>query len=114
PDHPGFGLSRATPGYGYAPREHAAVLEQFVEQLDLQDVTLMVEDWGGPIGFAVATRHPQRFSSFVIGTTWAWPKNDSCTQVFSGVLGGPIGGYLILKRNFFVERILPGNAKRSL
>lgn len=112
PDHPGFGLSRAAPGYGYTPREHAEVLEQLVEQLDLQDVTLMVQDWGGPIGFAVAIRHPQRFSRFVIGNTWAWPKTDPSTQVFSRVLGGPIGGYLILQRNFFVEKLLPGNVKR--
>ena len=112
PDYPGFGLSRAGPGYGYTPAEHAAVLERFVEQLDLQGVTMMVQDWGGPIGFAVATRHPERFSGFVIGNTWAWPKADSVTRVASCLLGGPLGGYLILQRNFFVEKILPGSVKR--
>jgi haloalkane dehalogenase len=113
PDHPGFGLSRAAPGYGYTPREHSTVLEQFVGQLDLTDVTMMVQDWGGPIGFAVATRHPERFSKFVIGNTWAWPKSDPGTQIFSRVLGGRVGANLILRRNFFVERILPGNVKRK-
>jgi haloalkane dehalogenase len=112
PDHPGFGLSRAAPGYGFTPAEHADVLEKLVTQLDLTDVTMMVQDWGGPIGFAVATRHPDRFSAFVIGNTWAWPKADLGTQVFSRVMGGPMGGYLILKRNFFVEKIVPGNVKR--
>jgi haloalkane dehalogenase len=112
PDHPGFGLSSAPAGYGYTPAEHAAVLERLIEQLDLEDVTMMVQDWGGPIGFAVATRHPDRFSAFVIGNTWAWPKADPGTQVFSRVLGGPIGGYLILRRNFFVKQILAGNVKR--
>jgi len=112
-DHPGFGLSRAPGGYGYTPREHADVLDRFVERLDLTDVTMMVQDWGGPIGFAVATRHRERFSRFVIGNTWAWPKSDLGTQVFSRVLGGPIGGYLITRRNLFVENILPGNVKRT-
>jgi haloalkane dehalogenase len=112
PDHPGFGLSRAGPGYGYTPREQAAVLEQLVAQLDLSGVTMMVQDWGGPIGFAAATRHPERFAAFVIGNTWAWPKSDPGTQIFSRLLGGPIGGYLILRRNFFVEKIIPGNVKR--
>jgi haloalkane dehalogenase len=111
PDHPGFGLSRAGPGFGFTPAEHAAVLERFVQELDLSDVTMMVQDWGGPIGFAVATRHPDRFSAFVIGNTWAWPKADPGTQLFSRLLGGPIGGYLILRRNFFVEKIIPGNVK---
>ncbi len=112
PDHPGFGLSRAAPGYRFTPAEHASVLEQLVERLNLENVTLMTQDWGGPIGFAVATRHPDRFSGFVIGNTWAWPKSDPGTQIFSRILGGPVGGYLILKRNFFVEKILPGNVKR--
>jgi haloalkane dehalogenase len=111
PDHPGFGRSRAAPGYGFTPAEHADVLERLVLELDLRDVTMMVQDWGGPIGFAVAVRNPDRFRAFVIGNTWAWPKSDFGTQVFSRLLGGPIGGYLILKRNLFVEKILPGNVK---
>jgi haloalkane dehalogenase len=111
PDHPGFGLSKAGPGYGYTPAEHAQVLEQLVLQLGLEDVTMMVQDWGGPIGFAVATRHPERFAAFIIGNTWAWPKSDFGTQVFSRMLGGPLGRYLILRRNFFVERIIPGGVK---
>lgn len=112
PDHPGFGLSVAPPGYGYTPAEHAAVLERLVLELDLHNVTMMVQDWGGPIGFAVATKHPERFSAFVIGNTWSWPKADLGTQVFSRLLGGPVGRYLILQRNFFVERIIPSGVRR--
>src|SRR4051794_37821456 len=112
PDHPGFGLSEAPSGYGYKPAEHADVLETLILELDLKDVTMMVQDWGGPIGFAAATRQPDRFSRFVVGNTWAWPKSDPGTQLFSRLLGGPIGGYLILRRNFFVERIIPGGVRR--
>jgi haloalkane dehalogenase len=112
PDHPGFGLSSAPPGYGYTPAEHSRVLEELVAQLELADLTMMVQDWGGPIGFAVATRQPDRFARFVIGNTWAWPKADPGTQLFSRLLGGPIGGYLILRRNFFVEKAIPGSMKR--
>jgi haloalkane dehalogenase len=112
-DYPGFGLSRAAPGYGFTPAEHAGVVEQLVLELDLRDVTMMVQDWGGPIGFGVATRHPDRFRGFVVGNTWAWPKSDPGTQIFSRLLGGPLGGYLIKNRNFFVEKILPSNVKRK-
>src|SRR3712207_4893540 len=80
---------------------------------DLEGITMMVQDWGGPIGFRVATRHPDRFAAFVIGNTWAWPKSDLGTQAFSRFLGGPVGGYLILQRNFFVERIIPGGVRRK-
>jgi haloalkane dehalogenase len=112
-DYPGFGLSSPAAGYGFTPAEHAAVLEQLVLQLDLSQLTMMVQDWGGPIGFAVATRHPERFTAFVIGNTWAWPKSDPGTQLFSRLLGGPIGRRLILNRNVFVERILPGGVRRT-
>jgi len=112
PDLPGFGFSTPAAGFGFRPSEHSQVIERFIEALDLRDITLMVHDWGGPIGFAAATRHPERFSAFVIGNTWAWPKADPVTRVAACLLGGPLGGYLILQRNFFVEKILPGSVKR--
>jgi haloalkane dehalogenase len=112
-DLPGFGLSRRPAGeYGFTPHEHAVVIERFVEELDLRDVTLLVQDWGGPIGFAVAGRQPERFRAFVIGNTWAWPMSGNRgAQVFSRVLGSPLGRYLITRRNLFVERILPGGTR---
>jgi haloalkane dehalogenase len=110
-DLPGFGLSQAPPGYGFTPAEHARMLERFVTHLDLTGAAVMVQDWGGPIGFAVAGRHPDRFARFVIGNTWAWPKADPGTWAFSRFLGGPVGRRLILNRNLFVERILPGGVR---
>ncbi len=110
-DLPGFGLSRAAPGFAFTPAEHARVVERLLLELDLTGVTMMVQDWGGPIGFAAATRHPERFAAFVIGNTWAWPKADLSTQLFSRLLGGPLGAYLILRRNFFIENILANNVK---
>jgi hypothetical protein len=65
-----------------------------------------VDEGSGP------TRQPHRFARFVIGNTWAWPKSDPGTQLFSRLLGGPIGRYLILQRNFFVEQIIPRGVKR--
>jgi haloalkane dehalogenase len=112
-DYPGFGLSTAPEGYGYTPVEHSRVVERLVNELDLRDVTIMVQDWGGPIGFSVATHNADRFAAFVIGNTWAWPKSDPDTQVFWRFLGGPIGKRLILNRNLFVERILPGGVRRT-
>jgi haloalkane dehalogenase len=113
PDLPGFGLSKETPdGYGFTPPEHAGVIERLVEQLDLRQVTLLCQDWGGPVGFDVAGRQTERFHAFVIGNTWAWPMTGNRgARVFSGVLGSALGRYLILKRNLFVERLLPGGTR---
>jgi haloalkane dehalogenase len=114
-DYPGFGLStgNVAPGYAFRPQDHARVVHQLVEQLDLGNITLLTQDWGGPIGFAAAARAPDRFTRFAIGNTWAWPMTGNLgARVFSAFLGGPIGGYLIKRRNFFVERIIPGGTKR--
>lgn len=61
----------------------------------------------------MATRQPERFTAFVIGNTWAWPKSDLFTQLFARTLGGPLGRYVIGKRNFFVERAIPGGVRRK-
>ena len=44
----------------------------------------------------------------MIGNSWAWPKSDLPTQLFSRFLGGPVGRRLIANRNMFVEQVLPG------
>ena len=68
-DYPGFGLSTARNGYGYTPAEHAGIVERFLLALDLSHVTMMVQDWGGPLGLGVASRHSERFRALAIGNT---------------------------------------------
>src|SRR5262245_8414801 len=55
-DFPGYGMSDAPAGYGFTPKEHSGVLERFVDCLDLKEFTMMVQDWGGPIGLGLAGR----------------------------------------------------------
>jgi len=111
-DYPGFGFSKAPLGYGFTPAEHAAVVEAFVLQLDLHDITIMMQDWGGPIGFAVAERQPKRVHALVIGDTWAWPADNRTMVLFSKILGGRLGRSLILRYNLFARVIVPGGVKR--
>jgi len=99
PDYPGFGRSVAAAGYGFTPREHSRIVERFVDALELHDLTLFVQDWGGPIGYGVATRRPE-LVRLVIGNTWAWPVNgDLHFEVFSRIMGGPVGRFFILRHN---------------
>lgn len=113
PDYPGFGFSLAPDGYGYTPAEHAAVVEGLVGALDLSGVTLMGQDWGGPIGLWVAGRHPERFRALLLGNTFAWPLDgDPHFERFSRLMGGPIGGFLIRRFNAFVNVLLPMGVRR--
>jgi len=115
-DYPGFGLSDARAGYRYTPEEHASVTARFVEQLDLHGITLVLQDWGGPIGLSVAGHSPHRFHSLVIANTWAWPVNgDLHFELFSRAMGGLIGRELIRRFNLFVNVMIPaGHRRRSL
>lgn len=112
-DYPGFGLSSPAPGYQFHPADHARVVGEFVDRLDLRDATLVVQDWGGPIGLTAALAHRERFSGLVVGNTWAWPVNgDFHFEVFSRFMGGPIGRLLIRRFNFFVNAMIPAGHRR--
>ncbi len=71
PDHIGFGRSdKVTDAGWYDIARHTDNLAALIEALDLGDITLFVQDWGGPIGLAQAVAMPERFSRLVIMNTW--------------------------------------------
>ncbi len=91
-DYPGFGLSTAPKGYDFLPSTHSEVLADVVGKLGLADFIVVMQDWGGPIGLALAELFPERVRGMVIGNTWAWPlKGKLRFEVFSWLMGGPIG-----------------------
>ncbi len=86
----------------------------FVEALGLRDTTLMVHDWGRPIGFGVAARNPDRFAAVVVANSFAWPVNgDLRFELFSRIMGGPIGKLLTLHANAFVNFLVPAGTRRT-
>jgi haloalkane dehalogenase len=113
-DYPGFGLSERPPGYGYTPREHAVVVGELVDELELRDFILMGQDWGGPIGTAVGSARPDRVRGVVLGNTWFWPADTATAKVFSRVMSSALMQRAILKRNFFVERLIPAGVSHTL
>ncbi len=114
-DLPGFGLSEAARTYGFRPEEHAATVAAFVRELDLHGVTLIGQDWGGPIGLAVAQGDLDRFECLILANTWAWPVNgDFHFEVFSRLMGGLVGRELIRTFNLFVNAMVPAGHQRKL
>jgi len=100
-DCPGYGMSHAPPSYGFTPREHSAALERFIDRLALTDLTMMVQDWGGPIGLGFTGRRPELVCRLIIDNTFAWPlEGDRPIRLFSWVMGGPIGRSLTAAFNF--------------
>lgn len=71
PDHLGFGRSdKPTDPHWFTIARHTEVLTSLITGLDLTDITLVCQDWGGPIGLAQAMTMPDRFSRLVIMNTW--------------------------------------------
>jgi haloalkane dehalogenase len=114
PDYLGFGLSDRPAGFGYTTSEHAQVMGEFIDHLGLEGYLAMGQDWGGPINMAVAAERADRVRGVVLGNTWFWPTSDLSTKMFSRVMGSPPMQWLILQRNFFVERLIPAGTARSL
>lgn len=65
PDHMGFGKSETPSQRSYWLQDHIDNLEQFVLALDLTGITLVMHDFGGPVGMGLAARHPERIRRIV-------------------------------------------------
>jgi haloalkane dehalogenase len=83
-----------------------------------EDVTLVIHDWGSALGFDWANRYPDRvkgiayMEGIVKPMTWdEWP--DAATAIFQG-FRSEAGEEMILEKNTFVERVLPGSVLREM
>lgn len=72
-DHIGMGLSDKPQEFEYRLENHIDNLVEFIEQLDLQNFTMVVHDWGGPIGLGAAAKVADRVRRLVMSNTAAFP-----------------------------------------
>ncbi len=94
-DHIGCGLSDKpdTKSYSYSLQQRIDDLGMLIEQLDLNEITLLAHDWGGAIGMGAAVADPGRFARFVLFNTAAFPGGRCplrirvCRVPFLGKLG---------------------------
>lgn len=103
----------------YTFEEHRHYLDAALEALGVsQNVTWVIHDWGSALGFDWSNRHRDAVAGIaymegiVRPVTWEeWP--EAARGVFQG-LRSPAGEEMILEKNVFVERVLPGSVLRSL
>ncbi len=122
PDLIGMGdsdkLSSSGPG-SYRFVEHRRYLDALLDGLGVTErVTLVVHDWGSALGFDWANRHRDAVAgiaymeAIVRPLSWSdWP--DAARPVFQG-FRSPAGEEMVLEKNIFVERVLPGSVVRTL
>jgi haloalkane dehalogenase len=86
-DHLGFGLSEKPEGWDYDPAHLAANVEAMIDGLGLEGVTLVVHDWGGPLGLRYAVKRPENVEGIVVMNSWFWSaKGDLRTRATTRVL----------------------------
>ncbi|WP_133175335.1 alpha/beta fold hydrolase [Sphingomonas oleivorans] len=108
PDHLGFGLSDKPEGLSYLPQLHADNLARFIEALGLKEITLVIHDWGGPIGFSYALAHPENVKRLIIFNTSCWSlKGVAGAERFSRVVGSPLGHFVCRTFNAFPRFVIP-------
>lgn len=122
PDLIGMGdsdkLEDSGPG-SYRFVEHRRYLDALLEALGVSErVTLVTHDWGSALGFDWANRHREAIKglaymeAIVQPLTWSqWP--EASRRVFQG-FRSENGESMILEKNVFVERVLPGSIRREL
>jgi len=119
PDLIGMGRSGKSPAGNYRFVDHARYLDAWFEAVEPgRRIVVVGHDWGGALGFHWAQRHAERVQAIVYMETivrpliWAeWPER--ARSIFQA-MRSPVGEDLVLQKNIFVERILPGSILRPL
>lgn len=117
PDLIGMGDSAKVDSYRFL--DHRRYLDGLLETLGVdEDVTLVVHDWGGALGFDWANRHRDAvkaivyMETIVMPVSWTdWPETSQ--KVFRA-MRSDAGEEIILQKNVFVERILPASVLGAL
>ncbi len=83
PDHAGFGRSdKPTDLAWYSYDRHAELFGELLETLDLREATVVVHDWGGPVGLRAAVEHPDRIARIVIMDTGLFTGEQRMTDAW--------------------------------
>ena len=119
PDLIGMGRSDK-PDLEYRFFEHMNYVEGFIEQLELENITLVIHDWGSALGFHYATHHQDNvkaiaFMEAILKPIPSWDVfPESFKEIFQAFRTEGVGWDLIVNKNIFVEKILPGGILREL
>ncbi len=117
PDYIGFGRSdKLAQRHDYSYAGFVGWLREFIEALDLSRITLVCQDWGGPIGLSVLAQLPQRFAAVLAANTLL----PNCQAPPLGVAGWPgetianWAAYAAAAEDLPVSGIIAGVSRRPL
>ncbi|MDX2189221.1 MAG: alpha/beta fold hydrolase [Bacteroidota bacterium] len=107
-DHIGFGLSTKPEYFDYSTQNHSRTLEKFISEKQLDNITLVVHDFGGPIGLNFAIQFPEKITNLIILNSWLWSnEKDPDFIKLKKILKSPLLPFLYRYLNFSPKYILP-------
>ena len=113
PDHLGYGKSeKSLDRNEFVLKRKIEYFSEMMDQMDLNNVTLVMQDWGGSIGLGYAVEHPERIKRLIIMSTWAFvfPEDvpeESLPQLLKMCREPEVGETMLLAYNVFIEGFLP-------
>jgi pimeloyl-ACP methyl ester carboxylesterase len=114
-DHMGFGRSdKPAEPRRYILSNHVSNAIALIDELDLRDVTLVMHDWGGPIGLGALLERRDRFRALVAMNTWAWELPSFLPGFLRQFRADGLGEILALAGNLVVESIPGGMVRREV
>jgi pimeloyl-ACP methyl ester carboxylesterase len=107
-DHLGFGLSDKPADGPYRPEDHARNLTELITTLGLREITLVVHDFGGPIGLSYALENPSNVKRIVLFNTWMWSlAEEPQARSVDRLVRGSLGDFLYRRLNVSPRFLLP-------
>jgi haloalkane dehalogenase len=108
PDHLGFGLSERPFGAGYTPEDHARRFRTWLDALKLENVTLVVHDFGGPKGLPAALDRSGPVKRLVVLNSFLWSFQDDPAMARKARLaGGGLGLWMYRNLNASLRIVTP-------
>jgi len=115
------GMGKSTkPQSPYRFFDHARYLEAFIDALKLDDLVLVLHDWGSALGFDWASRHEDMvrglaFMESILLPVPGWEVfPDGVREAFRAFRTPDLGWELLVRENRFIEEVLPGSIIRTL
>jgi haloalkane dehalogenase len=104
----------------YALEQHQEFIDGALDALGVSDnVTLVMHDWGGPLGLSWARRHSGKIkglahAEIVVCNHPSWDEYPPAIGKLLQTLRGPEGEKLVLEENFFIEKVFTGGVLRQI
>jgi len=111
PDLIGMGKSDK-PDIDYSFFDHVKYIEGFIEKMNLQNITLVVHDWGSALGFHYAMRNETNvkgiafMESILMPLKWEFFVDEQARKIFKAFRTPEVGWDMLVNQNFFIEQVL--------